>query len=283
MNVKRQGKIACVLSSGGMRGAYQLGVLKAMHEKGMVFDLMVGASAGACNAARYVAEQIDVCIHIWLDHCSNRRAINPYRVLVPWSRRPAMDLDYSFHDAVVGHELDVERIAASPTEVLVAVTAFPQMKTEYKPPTVEQLIPLLKASCAVPYFYNRPIYLDGQRYLDGGLINPIPLEPAIESDCDTVYVLAVRCEEEVEAAARPGFLTRRLYRFMTPVQRACVDRSAERARIHRALSEGCHDRTDKTIVLFRPHEPLPTGRFTIDSSRIQESVDIGYQHGLDML
>jgi len=266
-----------------MRGAYQLGVLKAMHEKGMVFDLMVGASAGACNAARYIADQIDVCIHIWLDHCSNRRAINPARAFMPWNARPVMDLDYSFTDAIVGHEIDVNRIAASSTELLVAVTAYPELKTEYRPLTVQQLMPLLMASCAVPYAYNKPIHLDGQRYLDGGLLEPIPLEPALDSGCETIYVVEVRCRHEVEKAARRARRIQRWYRFMTGVQKALVDRSVQRLRIHQVLSEDRYKHADGTIVFFRPAQPLPCGRFTIDRDRIEQAIDIGYQDGLDRL
>jgi len=274
------GKTACVLSSGGMRGAYQLGVLKAMYEKGMAFDLMVGASVGACNAARYAAEQIDLCIHIWLYHCANRRTVNPYRALWPFGGRPVMDLHYMFHDALGGHDIDLDKIAAGHTEIQVAVVLHAGLKTVFKTLTVENLIPLLTATCAAPYVYNKPAFVDGQRYLDGGLLDPIPLRPALDSECSTIYVVAVRSQEEVEAETRPGRLVHALYPIMTPVQKALVDRSAERAGVHNALAEGRYDDTGKTIHFIRPTRPLPVGRLTIDRSRIRQAVDIGYQDGL---
>lgn len=44
-------RTACVLSGGGSLGAVQVGMLKALQERGIVADLLVGTSAGALNAA----------------------------------------------------------------------------------------------------------------------------------------------------------------------------------------------------------------------------------------
>lgn len=41
---------ALVLSGGGGRGAYQVGVVKALYESGMRFDYIFGASVGGLNA-----------------------------------------------------------------------------------------------------------------------------------------------------------------------------------------------------------------------------------------
>jgi predicted patatin/cPLA2 family phospholipase len=272
-------KIACVLSSGGSRGTYQLGVLKAMKEKGIVFDLMVGASAGAANAARYVADQVDMCIHIWLEHCSDRRSINPYRLLWPWHKRPAMDLDYMFGDAIAGHEIDMDAIAASPTDVYVAVCAYPELRTEYRRLDVDSLFATLIASCAAPYVYNKHVYLDGRRYVDGGLVDPIPLGPALDSDCDTIYVLEVRSEEEIELMRQKGAIARGLYGFMNPMQRALVDRRGVRAHMHDALTDGGFRDMSKKIIFVRPYKPLPVGRLSIDKDAMSETVDIGYRDG----
>jgi NTE family protein len=50
---------ALVLSGGGARGAYQVGVLKGLRDLGVIgegsFDVLIGASAGSINAAMYAA------------------------------------------------------------------------------------------------------------------------------------------------------------------------------------------------------------------------------------
>src|SRR5688500_13739035 len=42
---------AFVLSGGGSLGAVQVGMLQALHDRGVVPDMLIGASAGALNAA----------------------------------------------------------------------------------------------------------------------------------------------------------------------------------------------------------------------------------------
>lgn len=278
-----RGKVACVLSSGGMRGAYQLGILRAMEEKNMVFDLMVGASVGAINATHYVAGQIDVCIHVMLEHCAGRDLIDPRRALRLWHRRSVFDLRYMLGNAVRDHQIDTARIDASSTEVQVAVTAYPSLKTEFRKLTGDNVIPLLTATAAMPYVSGGLVSLDGQRYLDGGLTTPVPIEPALESECETIYVLCVRSREEAKAGARIGCLQRNLRPFMTSLQKTLVDRRSSRARVHQALSDGTYRALGKRIVLLRPHKPLPVGRFTTDTSRLQEAIEIGYQDARDRL
>ena len=47
---------AFVLAGGGSLGAVQVGMLAALARRGVVPDLVVGASVGAINAAYYAAE-----------------------------------------------------------------------------------------------------------------------------------------------------------------------------------------------------------------------------------
>ena len=47
----KQSKVGLVLSGGGAKGAYQVGVLKYMAENGMTIDAIAGASIGALNGA----------------------------------------------------------------------------------------------------------------------------------------------------------------------------------------------------------------------------------------
>ena len=47
-------KVALCLGSGGMRGSYQAGVIKALEEKEIKADIVVGTSIGSLNGAAYV-------------------------------------------------------------------------------------------------------------------------------------------------------------------------------------------------------------------------------------
>jgi len=49
MDAQGKSKVAVVLSGGGAKGAYQVGVLKALRERGVVPDIYCGTSVGAFN------------------------------------------------------------------------------------------------------------------------------------------------------------------------------------------------------------------------------------------
>ncbi len=65
------------------------------------------------------------------------------------------------------------------------------------------LIEPVLASCALPGVFP-PVQIDGEHFFDGGLVNSIPLDRAVQHGADTIWVLHVgRLEEEL---APPRFL-----------------------------------------------------------------------------
>ena len=58
-------KTAVVLAGGGSRGAYQIGVWRAMKELGISWDIVTGASVGALNGALMVQGDYDVAQSLW--------------------------------------------------------------------------------------------------------------------------------------------------------------------------------------------------------------------------
>ena len=58
-------KKAIVFAGGGSKGAYQIGVWKALNELGESFDIATGTSIGAVNAAFYVQHDFDAAEEMW--------------------------------------------------------------------------------------------------------------------------------------------------------------------------------------------------------------------------
>ena len=55
-------KRALVLGGGGSKGAYELGVWRALDELGISFDIVTGTSIGAMIGAMYVQKQYERCL-----------------------------------------------------------------------------------------------------------------------------------------------------------------------------------------------------------------------------
>lgn len=58
-------KYGLALEGGGAKGAYQIGVVKALIDNGYEFEAVVGTSIGALNAAMVVQDRIDDAIDLW--------------------------------------------------------------------------------------------------------------------------------------------------------------------------------------------------------------------------
>ena len=60
-------KTAIVLAGGGSRGAYQIGVWKALREMGIDYQLVTGTSVGALNGVLMVQQEYDKALAVWED------------------------------------------------------------------------------------------------------------------------------------------------------------------------------------------------------------------------
>ena len=57
--------LAIVLSGGGSRGAYQIGVWKALRKLGIKYNIVTGTSVGALNGVLMVQEDFEKGINLW--------------------------------------------------------------------------------------------------------------------------------------------------------------------------------------------------------------------------
>jgi NTE family protein len=170
-----------VLSAGGMFGAYQAGVWKALQP---VFqpDVVIGCSVGAINGWA-IASGVppDDLIRTWLEpRCATLMA--PRRPWRPWR---------AIFDPSPLREMIQELASAYTPQVpfAVAVTRLPQLRLEIvgTPNLTWQHV---LASCAVPVGYP-PVRIDGRLYCDGGLLSVMPLWAAARFGVDHAIAVNV--------------------------------------------------------------------------------------------
>lgn len=58
-------KTAFVLGGGGSKGAYEIGVWKALKELNIHFDIVTGTSIGAMIGAMIVQDDYEKCLKLW--------------------------------------------------------------------------------------------------------------------------------------------------------------------------------------------------------------------------
>lgn len=182
-----QAKLGLVVEGGAMRGVYSAGALVALEQLGLrdVFDAVYAESAGAVNAAYFLAEQAAFGVRIYLDHLTSWKFANPFR----FGR--ILDIEYVMTILRDIKPLDVNRVLASPAEFFIAITnavsgesRMVNVKAEGIP-----LLKILNATIAIVPLFNESVEIEGQPYVDGGIANPIPIRAAIEAGCTHILAL----------------------------------------------------------------------------------------------
>jgi predicted patatin/cPLA2 family phospholipase len=187
-------RVAVVLEGGGMRGVVSAGMTAALERLGLTrcFDLVVGSSAGALNAAALLGGVARPAAAMYHTVLASRRFINPVRLLFG---RPALDVRF-----VLAHadgDLDADRHQRTITSPIgfhcVALdvdSATPREFTGMR--TKDELWQVLLATTRMPWIGGEPVAIGGHRYIDGALTCPIPVGNAIDAGATHVLVLQTR-------------------------------------------------------------------------------------------
>ncbi len=197
---------AFVLGGGGVLGAAEAGMARALLEAGVRPDLVCGTSIGAINGAAIAAdptpEGVRRLMSIWGALATDGMLDgSPIWRLAHMARRRT-----SLHANNALRRMLREQLPAQTFEDLAVpfecVAASIERAREHWFNSGDLIEPVL-ASCALPGVFP-PVRIGDEHFFDGGLVNSVPLDRAVALGADTIWVLHVgRLEEELAA---PRFL-----------------------------------------------------------------------------
>src|SRR6266446_7858591 len=184
---------AFVLSGGGNHGCSQVGMLRALLERGILPDVVIGTSAGALNGAAVayapnltgVAQLAAVWEQLQADH-----VFPGGRIHRAWNvvRRGTHLFDSDGLAALIHHSTPARSF--SDLEIPLRVIATDLDTGEEVVLANGPLKPALLASTALPGVFPI-VHHDGRRLVDGGVVDNVPLSHALAGPIDRVFVLNV--------------------------------------------------------------------------------------------
>jgi NTE family protein len=266
-------RTAFVLGGGGVLGAAEVGMLRAVLEAGVRPDLVLGTSVGALNGALVAADPtpdvVGRLVGLWEAAAAGRdvysdgavrqvsRAVRTGTHLhssEPLRRRLHQELgEVTFADLAVPFQCCASSIERAAEHWF----------------TTGRLVDAVMASAAVPGLLP-PAVVDGQHYLDGGIVNSIPVGRAVECGAERVFVLQVgRVTQPLQPPRRPWDVARVSFEI------------ARRHRFHRELAALPESVTAHV---------LPTGAAADDSwlayrrfGEVRARIDAAYVASVDYL
>ena len=204
--------VGFVLGGGGVRGAVEIGMLKALFEAEIRPDLIVGTSIGAINGAAVAADPSQEVVERLADVWASPAASAVYGD--SWLRQMQRLATSRIHlnDPAPLRTLIADMVGGTTTfadlRVPLAVCAASIEGAAERwfdsGPVVEAVLASASVPAALP-----PTLVDGEHFVDGGIVNSIPLGEAIARGATEVYVLQVgRIEEPLTAPTKPSEVAR---------------------------------------------------------------------------
>jgi len=182
---------ALVLGGGSSRGAIQIGMLQVLTEHGFVPDRIFGSSVGAINGVGFAAdptrEGVERMTQVWL-HIRREDIYPQGRLHGPWLYLQQRDAVYANSGlrAIVAAGFPHESLedAVVPVEVVATSLVDGGERWFTHGPAVDAVL----ASSAMPAIFP-PVEIDGEKYIDGGVVDNVPIQRAIDAGATRIVVL----------------------------------------------------------------------------------------------
>jgi NTE family protein len=205
-------RTAFVLGGGGVLGAVEVGMLRALLELGVRPDLILGTSVGALNGALVAADPgdgvVDRLVGLWRSAAAGREVYGDGAVR---QVTRAVRTGTHLHSAKplrqrLQAELGERTFADLDVEFQCCAASIERAAEHWF--TQGRVVDAVVASAAVPGLL-RPAVVDGEHYLDGGIVNSIPLGRAVQLGASRVFVLQVgRIDRPLSVPKRPWEVAR---------------------------------------------------------------------------
>jgi predicted patatin/cPLA2 family phospholipase len=262
-------RTALVVEGGGMRGSYAAGALvELLRQDPHRYDAAWATSSGAASTAYGLAGQPEG-INIWRDWLHGRRLVHPLRFV---TGRSALDIHYLV-DTVFRNQipLDVPALHANGVPLHVPATDVADGTVRYFDLSRRDPFPVLKAAMALPGAVLEPVPIDDALYVDGGVVDQLPIARALDAGATDLTVVVTRPAADTP---RPtgAFGTWLATRRFPGIRHALGQR-------HRGYTQALalirRPPDGVRIRVIGPSAPLPVKRWTTSRQRIIAAIEQG--------
>ncbi len=198
--MKKRSKIGLVLGGGGARGLAHLGVLKVLMRENIKFDLVVGTSIGALAGALFVLD-VDLLeleeeilktkkteiLKDFVDLGNPKSSVIKGRKIFNYIKTKTKNSN--FKDAKIPLKIITTNLGNG-REVI------------FDKGSVTKAV---MASITVPGIFP-PVEIGGSYYIDGGVVNPTPVDIAKKSGMDKIIAVDLMTTKNIKFDRKPGMI-----------------------------------------------------------------------------
>lgn len=262
-------KTGLVLEGGAMRGLFTAGVLDVFLDEQIQVDGMVTVSAGALFGVNFPSQQRGRVLRYNLKYLNDKRYMGLHSLLTTGN---VVNRDFAFYELPFTLDpFDQNQFAQSNIDFWVTLTNVETGEAEYiKINDAFAQMEALRATSAMP-MVSKMVEVDGQRYLDGGIADSIPLQKTLALGYDKIILVLTR---PLDYRKKPSstFLFKLLYRKFPKLCERWANRYAE---YNQAVERVIELEKQGKIFVIRPSVDLQISRLEKDPTKVQAMYDLG--------
>lgn len=263
-----------VLEGGGMRGVFTSGVLDGFMKHNLYFRYVVAVSAGACNGMSYMSHQprrarisnidyLERYKYIGLRHLVTQGCIFDRKLL--YDKFPNQYLPFDF-DTFFTNQCTFEMVT---TNCRTGQAMYLSEQHDR-----QRALDIVRASSSLPYV-SKIVDVDGIPMLDGGIVDSIPVQRAINMGHPFNVVVCTRNKGYRETGRDykiPRFIYRNYPRLRVALSRRITVYNEQLEMIDRMEAAG-------QIICIRPERPMEVTRMEKDTAKLERLYEEGFALG----
>lgn len=266
-------KAALIIEGGGMRGAFSSGVLNAMLDANLRFPYVIGMSSGACCGLFYLSEEQDNAREFFPRIArSGQEAFG----LRSWLKGNGLfNLTYIVDHMASLKQIDYGAVLRNPTRFIIGATQADNAELVYWEKdqikdhrTLQQYV---KASASLPVIAP-PVRIKGRDYVDGGVIDSIPIKKALEDGYEKIVVVHTQPRDYRKTRQRLELISMAWLRRY-PQLRVAIE--TRHLRYNTTLKKMFQMEDDGNLFVIAP-ERTDVGRYGLDEASLENYYRQGY-------
>lgn len=272
--VRLERNTGLVLEGGGMRGVFTCGVLDAFLKHECYFHYAVAVSAGACNGLSYMSRQPRRARYSNIDLLRKYGYISLKNLIMKGSIFDPNLLYERFPNDIL--PFDYETYERNPAVFEMVCTNCRTGMAEYLTEKSDRrrLMAIVKASSSLPYV-AQITDVDGQPMLDGGIVDSVPIQRAIDTGHALNVVVMTRNHgyRSNEGDHKiPHFLYGDYPRLRVALSHRVEVYNRQLEMVERMENWG-------ELIVIRPQRPMEVDRICRDPEKLERLYEEGFHEG----
>lgn len=262
-----------ILEGGTFRPIFSSGIMDALLAHDIMFDYVIGVSAGITNGFSYLSRQTGRNLDVLCQYRNDKRYLSARNYVKQGS---VFGIDFVF-DTIPNELLpfDWDTFHAYNGKVLIGVTNAHTGKCEYLDGhTLDSKCTMLRATCAIPLYFP-PVQIGGKTYYDGGISDSIPIRKALADGNEKNLIILTQPagyrKKTTHSNRAAATVLRREYPKM-------AETILKRPKIYNETVCFCEQlakHRPQSTVLLRPENPIHS--FERDIQKLTAAYQEGYQ------